>query len=541
MANAPKEIAVEQHKIPATVFILAVGLITAGWMLGPRPVSDDEARISVTAREMLASGDYIVPTFNTEPQLAPSPLPYWLTALAAQFTGRVDAFTARLPSFILAILSTASILYFAQRILPFRTACLSALIWATSFGFVSFARNAVPAMTLTALTATALLAFYAGLHEEHARRRVTYMLTFYITFALAALTNLLLAVPAVLIPLIAWFTVTRSWRLCKHTMPIVGTLVFLAVLLPWPMLAARQVGSDTLFAVWKSSMIEQFFSPGLHPAWFSVLMVFEYAAPFIAFVPLAVIAPFYKVWAETRTPMKFLWCWFVSLTVLFTILPARDLSDILPAIPPLAILAGIIFEDLVYTRKAHTRRFIGKFFQYHVIIILFGSIIAAALVARYKPDILFEACAVAVAAMVLTALLTLLFMKGKRFAACITLFAGLAVITILTVSLILIPITPDTQSGLAARASRRIPASADVYAYGSVEPAFLHYFGRSADVCRSVDEVQQAYEDGAFIIAFAQAGNELAKSEEFNQAATLGTDDPTAGSVTDLRIFRKPD
>lgn len=58
-----------------------------------KPLSDTpELRVAVVAREMLHSGDYVLPTLGGEPRLKKPPMPYWLAALSAKifFNGSFD-------------------------------------------------------------------------------------------------------------------------------------------------------------------------------------------------------------------------------------------------------------------------------------------------------------------------------------------------------------------------------------------------------------------------------------------------------------------
>jgi 4-amino-4-deoxy-L-arabinose transferase-like glycosyltransferase len=69
----------------------------------------DEPRFAEASREMLQSGNYIVPTFNHEPRYAKPPLIYWGQAFCYGIFGE-NAFGARLPS-LLATAGTALLLY----------------------------------------------------------------------------------------------------------------------------------------------------------------------------------------------------------------------------------------------------------------------------------------------------------------------------------------------------------------------------------------------------------------------------------------------
>jgi len=68
----------------------------------------DEPRFAEASREMLQSGDFIVPTFNHAPRYAKPPLIYWCQTVAYTIFGE-NAFAARLPS-LLATAATAVLL-----------------------------------------------------------------------------------------------------------------------------------------------------------------------------------------------------------------------------------------------------------------------------------------------------------------------------------------------------------------------------------------------------------------------------------------------
>jgi 4-amino-4-deoxy-L-arabinose transferase-like glycosyltransferase len=93
---------------PALLLVLAV-LIFSLPQAALVPLLDrDEPRFAEASREMLQSGNYIVPTFNQAPRYAKPPLIYWCQALSFSLFGE-NAFAARLPS-LLAVAGTALVL-----------------------------------------------------------------------------------------------------------------------------------------------------------------------------------------------------------------------------------------------------------------------------------------------------------------------------------------------------------------------------------------------------------------------------------------------
>jgi 4-amino-4-deoxy-L-arabinose transferase-like glycosyltransferase len=85
--------------------VLALSLPQAALL----PLLDrDEPRFAEASREMLQSGNFIVPTFNHAPRYAKPPLIYWCQTISYTILGE-NAFAARLPS-LLATAATAVLL-----------------------------------------------------------------------------------------------------------------------------------------------------------------------------------------------------------------------------------------------------------------------------------------------------------------------------------------------------------------------------------------------------------------------------------------------
>jgi 4-amino-4-deoxy-L-arabinose transferase-like glycosyltransferase len=104
------------RRLRGVVFLVvaAVSILTAFWAITDRPLGGHEAYVAVTARQMVNSGDWLIPYFNGEPRLQKTPLGYWLVAAAAKAAGGVNDFVVRLPSAVLAVLSAIAILYFVS-------------------------------------------------------------------------------------------------------------------------------------------------------------------------------------------------------------------------------------------------------------------------------------------------------------------------------------------------------------------------------------------------------------------------------------------
>ena len=140
-----------KNKVIILLCVLLLAAMTASWVASSVAMENHECLVSVTAREILVNKDWVMPTCNAIPRLEKTPLCYWLVAGLSKMTGEIDELTARLPSIIFAVLSVGAIIYFVNRWLRFRTAIISALVWATSFSYIKYAHSARPAGASTVL------------------------------------------------------------------------------------------------------------------------------------------------------------------------------------------------------------------------------------------------------------------------------------------------------------------------------------------------------------------------------------------------------
>jgi len=147
----------ERHVILAVLAVVTALLfleLPGTWLFEP-----DEARYAEIPREMLASGNWLVPKLNGVDYFEKPPLTYWANAASIAAFGR-SPFAVRLPE-RLSILGTALLLLLAlRRPLGERVATLSALVFLASPLVFSIARVAVTDGILTFAMAVTLLSLH---------------------------------------------------------------------------------------------------------------------------------------------------------------------------------------------------------------------------------------------------------------------------------------------------------------------------------------------------------------------------------------------
>jgi len=119
---------------------------------------EDEPKNAACAREMLAHGDWVVPSFNEELRTDKPVLLYWLMMPAYYLFG-VSEFGARFASALLAVGTVVATYHLGRLLFRAEAGLWGALAMASALSFGVVARAATPDSTLIFCTTLALLAY----------------------------------------------------------------------------------------------------------------------------------------------------------------------------------------------------------------------------------------------------------------------------------------------------------------------------------------------------------------------------------------------
>jgi 4-amino-4-deoxy-L-arabinose transferase-like glycosyltransferase len=509
----------KNSKIFVSFCVLLLAALTAFWQLGTESMENHECYVSVVAMEMLENGDWVMPTYNGQLRLQKTPLSYWLVAGLSKITGRIDEFTARLPSAVFAFLSAAAILYFVNLWLTFRIAALSAAVWVTSLGYENYSHNTRPEMALTFFVLVCFLSFYSAIITNNRKNQIIYMLVFWISFGLANLAKGPAPLPIVLIPLFFYIAIFRLWGKIPKLLPVTGVIIFLVIVLPWPLAIAHRLDWD--LTVWKHEFVDRFFgefAPGNYPIYFYLLMMFAFVAPWGIFLLVALPAPFYKIWDKKRKVMLFLWLWFVVDLIFLTISGGKRKHYILPLMPAMAILIGIVVEDMAFVRRAYTQKFAKIFLLCHILLITVLAAAGMIYTAIAHPEFLLQALSLALIALAMAGGISISFAKDKPALACGFIFAGLCILTVCHISFSAPLSNNNYTKKFGLDIYEKVPMTDNLVAYRYVSPRAVHYFKRPIEILQDKSLVYQLYQQGDWILATNGDLKELEEDGRFRKA-----------------------
>ena len=499
------------------VSVLTFAAVTSFWSLSGEPLDDHECLVSVTAREMLQTGDWILPRFNGEIRLQKTPLCYWLVASVAKITGEVNEFSSRLPSACFGIISAGAILYFASQWLGIKIAALSAAVWVSTLAFIRYSHCARPEMALCSLVTISMLSFYSAMQTQSRWQRILYMLVLWLSFALAMLAKGPVPLVLVLPPVFLYFAFFRQRNKIKDALPIIGPILFLLIVLPWPIMVAAKAPGE--WAFWKREFVDRFmgdYASGHKPFWYYLPIIFLFAAPFSVFVLYAVAAPFRSVWERKRPAMWYLWFWFVVQILVMTISGGKRQHYILPAFPAFSILAGICLYDMIFELRVFSPKEVKILFAGHII----AAVVAAAgllcWVFTKRQSLAWPVVHIVMMLAVVLELVIFLFRQKKKISATVFLFAGYYAIVMTAFIYFVSPLDLNNPSrSFSSKIGRIVPPDKELIAYNYVSARTIHYAGRSIAEIHDLTEVCSKYEKGAWVIATGDDYKDMIKDGRF--------------------------
>ncbi len=222
--------------------LLVVPLLVAAVLflpsIGERVISlEDEARYALKARNMLETGDWLIPRVDGEVLMQKSPLFMWTIAALSLPGRKVTELTAALPSALSAIGGVAVTLLLGRRMFGPRAGLLAALSLATTFGYYWHARLVLADMMMTFFIVAGAAAFWASIGDGPARRGPLVVFWMCLGLALSAKG------PAGLLPILpfaAFLVVEHGWRGLRELRPLMGVAILALVSAPWALAFALQ-------------------------------------------------------------------------------------------------------------------------------------------------------------------------------------------------------------------------------------------------------------------------------------------------------------
>jgi 4-amino-4-deoxy-L-arabinose transferase-like glycosyltransferase len=334
----------DPRRTRATIFVilLITGLVGASQTgLFDR----DEPRYAQAVREMIAGGNWLVPSFNGEPRLHKPILIYWL--MAPFYVAFGDSpLAARMPSVVASAISGVLIFSLVQRWWGRRAALWATLVWATAPLTIVQSRMATTDSVLNALILGMMLCLtrlYGG--PEAWTARLFWLLTGLSILTKGPIGLLFVAAGLGATRLFAGVRMPRAWL-----RPAEGAGIVCAVVVPWLAAVTYCTHGDFLrFAVGRELLGRTVAPAEGHSGvpGFYLLMLMPLFLPWSLFLPRTLR----QAWSHRKADPRiaFLIGWAFGPLILLELISTKLVHYHFPSYAALAVLVGVELAALEAT------------------------------------------------------------------------------------------------------------------------------------------------------------------------------------------------
>jgi 4-amino-4-deoxy-L-arabinose transferase-like glycosyltransferase len=339
---------------------LLVALYTLFAHLGGYPLfAPDEGRNAEVAREMMASGAWLVPTYNGATYLDKPAFFFRSVAVSLGAFG-ISEGAARLPSALSALALLALVYGFCRKVYDARTAAFAALVVATTPLFIGFSRIVIFDMMLGLFVSGAILAAYLAEDAEGPARSRWYLLA----AASAGLATLVKGPVGFLIPLLVMAvfhaSLGRREAIGRFFRPAHG-LVFLGLVLPWFVGLSLACPDFPYYGIIKESLARFATSEfrRTQPVYFYALVIAAGLFPWSLALPGGLAAAWRERGRLSRPDRLFI-LWALVVVAFFSLSKSKLAGYILTAMVALAVLTGRLFAEALRRPEGGAARVVRK-------------------------------------------------------------------------------------------------------------------------------------------------------------------------------------
>jgi 4-amino-4-deoxy-L-arabinose transferase-like glycosyltransferase len=324
----------DNAKAIALFLVLMIQLLYLG--LGARPIEKiQEARVAETARNMVESGDWIVPYFRGEIRLRKPPLAYWLTALSYKAFGNSDEFSARFASATFAGVMAIMLFFWAVKSLGPQSALRVVVCFFSSYIALRYLRSGATDAILLTFVVAACLVVYQILFSGPTLPRV---LLLHLAMGLGFLTKgpAALAIPILVLAVFA--VKNRQYALLRECLHPLGIAVLLLTALGWYGLIFYKMPSEAWFWITRELEVTYITGRDPNPVYWYLQHLLEFFFPWSLFIVPAAIWLY-----RTRPhplPVQFALAWFSVTFVILSLNISKQMQYALLLTPPLMILVA---------------------------------------------------------------------------------------------------------------------------------------------------------------------------------------------------------
>lgn len=370
-------------------FLLIISVLTFCLRLSAIPLFGEEPRRALIAREMIETGDWLVPGTQGVFLASRPPLQNWMIAVMALATGSFDIWSVRLPS-ILSTIAAAVIVYGYLRQQIGRLGSMGgAVSFVTMLLVMEFGRSAETEAVFTVFVAASMMLWHWGWIKKWPAWRM-----WSVGYGLAALGMLTkgLQAPVYFVGATGLFLlVTGNWRALLTRAHLVGILVFIVIFGAWQGPFTWYRGVEDSWMIYFGDVAGRFVDRGWSK-FLSHLVAYPVELLFVRLMPWSVLLLAYcsrRIREDLGTCRETVL--FLTICILFSFVfvwlpPGSKARYYMPLFPSFAALVGIAIDRLAADQKSAGRSSLWTNFVWTMTCLMVGSAVVVTGVSLSMPQ-----------------------------------------------------------------------------------------------------------------------------------------------------------
>ncbi len=474
------------------LIILLLAVLALCVRLDALPLFGEEPRRALIAREMLESGDWLVP--GTQRVFLPSrpPLQNWLIACAALFTGGFDIWAVRIPSVISTSLIAILIYGYLRQLMGRLGSLGGAVSFLTMTMVMEFGRSAETEAVFSLFVAASMLMW----HWAWVKKWPAWQM-WSLGYGFAALGMLTkgLQAPLYFVGATTLFLLaTGNWRALLTRGHSIGILVFLAVLSAWQGPFTWQRGIADSWNIYFGDVAGRFVDRKWS-VFLEHLVVFPCELLLVRLMPWSIVLLAFG----NRRVREFVGhqreaALFLTICILFSFIsvwlpPGSKVRYYMPLFPCFAALVGIAIDRLASLRKDAVGFDLWKLYVGLMTNLMVGSaivIVAASLAIptwRFTLSLL-SAIGYAIAAFALAGIARKTSKEPTDRAMVRGMLSVAGFLVLVQVSLVVTVQQRRCEdiAGQIETLKHELPADTQLVSFDSIHHAFVFFYGRQVPI-----------------------------------------------------------